>query len=97
MRQYQYRRACFSALVPVILLTSLPLLLSAHAAGPAAGQMTGAKVEKGIVLLIAFPDVRNDVDRRFVEKRFNQQLNDYVKEVSHHRVSLAADVTKKWY
>lgn len=57
----------------------------------------GETVEKGIIILVEFPDVRHDVNRDFVQKRFSQHLNDYVKEMSYNTVSLKIDVTKKWY
>jgi len=54
-------------------------------------------VEKGIVILVEFPDVSNSIDRELVQKRFSQQLNNYVKEMSYGKVSLDIDVTKKWF
>jgi hypothetical protein len=54
-------------------------------------------VVKGIVILVEFPDVKHDVDRNFVQIRFSRQLNNYVKEMSYNKVSLAVDVTKRWY
>jgi len=57
----------------------------------------GETVEKGIIILVEFSDVRHDVNRDFVQKRFSQHLNDYVKEMSYNTVSLKIDVTKKWY
>jgi hypothetical protein len=57
----------------------------------------GETIQKGIIILVEFPDVRHDVNRDFVQKRFSQHLNDYVKEMSYNTVSLKVDVTKKWY
>jgi M6 family metalloprotease-like protein len=57
----------------------------------------GETVEKGIIILVEFPDVRHDVNRDFVQKRFSQHLNDYVKEMSYNTVFLKIDVTDKWY
>ncbi len=57
----------------------------------------GETVEKGIVILVEFPDVKHDVDRHFVQTRFSQRLNSYFKEMSYNKVSLEVDVTKKWY
>ena len=57
----------------------------------------GESVEKGIVILVEFPDVSHDVNRNFVQKRFSQHLNDYVKEMSYNKVSLNIDITKKWH
>ena len=55
------------------------------------------RVEKGVVLLVGFPDVSHAVDRDFVQMRFRRQLNGYVRETSYNKVSLDVDVTEKWY
>ena len=77
--------------VPVIIMVSL---FCSSLSIPSA---FGETVEQGIVILVEFPDVRNDVSKDFVEKRFSQHLNAYVKQMSYNRVSLKIDVTKKWY
>ncbi len=56
-----------------------------------------AAAEKGIVILVEFPDVEHSVARSTVETRFGQQLNSYIREMSYQRVSLQFDVTRKWY
>jgi len=57
----------------------------------------GETVEKGIIILVEFQDVKHDLDRNLVQMRFSQQLNNYVKEMSYNKVSLGIDVTKRWY
>ena len=57
----------------------------------------GETVEKGIIILVEFPDVQHDVTRDFVQKRFSQHLNNYVEEMSYNKVFLKIDVTDKWY
>lgn len=54
-------------------------------------------VQRGIIILVEFPDVKHDVDRNFVQVRFSRHLGSYVKEMSYNNVSLGVDVTKKWY
>ena len=55
-------------------------------------------VQRGIIILVEFPDVKHDVvDRDFVQNRFSNRLNSYVKEMSYDKVSLGIDVTKRWY
>jgi len=54
-------------------------------------------VEKGIVILVDFPDAKGEVNRSFVQIRFSRHLDSYVREMSYDRVSLAVDVTEKWY
>ncbi len=61
------------------------------------GVAYGETVQKGVVLLAEFPDVKHDVGRYFVQERFSQKLNNYVREMSYNKVSLEIDVTKKWY
>ena len=56
----------------------------------------GETVEKGLIILVEFPDVRHDVKRNFVQERFSRGLNYYIKEMSYNKVSLEIDVTKKW-
>jgi immune inhibitor A len=54
-------------------------------------------VEKGMILLIEFPDVKHDVTRKFVTERFFDRLNRYVQEMSYGRVWIGGQVTEKWY
>lgn len=54
-------------------------------------------IEKGLIILVEFPDVKHQVNRNFVEERFSKGLDSYVQEMSYHQVSLEIDVTKKWY
>jgi hypothetical protein len=61
------------------------------------GDRSGEKVERGVVILVAFPDVAHNLDRSQVQMRFARQLNNYVREMSYGKVSLAVDVTQKWY
>ena len=54
-------------------------------------------VEKGMILLVEFPDVKHDVTRNFVTERFFDRLNRYVQEMSYGKVSIGGQVTEKWY
>jgi hypothetical protein len=63
----------------------------------ASGGWLGETVEKGIVLLVGFPDVSHDMDRGLVQMRFSRQLNGYVREMSYNKVSLDVDVTERCY
>ncbi len=63
---------------------------------PGSAQAQGAP-QKGIVVLTEFPDVDHSVLRSAVETRFSRHLDNYVREMSYHRVSLQIDVTEKWY
>lgn len=57
---------------------------------------TGA-VEKGMILLVEFPEVKHDVTRNFVTERFFDRLNRYVQEMSYGKVSIGGQVTEKWH
>ena len=61
------------------------------------GQASAAVVQRGVVLLVEFPDVKHNIDRQTVQNRFAVQLNNYVKEMSYNQVSLSIDVTRQWY
>ncbi len=86
-----------------VLLGTLALL-AAHSLAPgqdssgsASGGWRPERVEKGVVLLVEFPDVSHSIDRDFVQMRFSRQLNGYVQEMSYNRVSLDVYVTERWY
>ena len=57
----------------------------------------GETIERGAIILVEFPDVKHDVDRNYVQKRFSHQLDTYVKQMSYNKVSLEIDLTKRWY
>jgi len=65
--------------------------------GKAKNSLERETVQKGIIILVEFPDVKHDVDRGFVQNRFSKHLGSYVKEMSYNKVSLGVDVTKRWY
>lgn len=69
-------------------------------AGPtaAAARDGGAcNVARGLVVLVEFPDTRHDVQRGFVEERFFEKLNQYVRQMSYERVCIGGEVTQRWY
>jgi len=54
-------------------------------------------VQKGLIILVEFPDVHHTIDKRYAQKRFFKELNEYVQEMSHGKVCIQGDVTDKWY
>lgn len=76
-------------------LALLALLALCAAPGRAQAQ-AGPGVKRGLVILAAFPDVRPDMDRETVARRFSVQLDRYVREASGGTASLAVDVTPDW-
>jgi len=83
------------------LLTTVPLLAQPRSRPmgrrPMAGAQTGGEVKSGLVILLQFPDVQHSVQRRWVQRRFGRELNDYVREMSYGRVRFAMDVTERWH
>jgi M6 family metalloprotease-like protein len=77
-------------LVPLFLL---PFLLGA----PRASAAAEPTVVRGLVVLVRFPDVQAAPERMMVVRRFNRQLDDYVRQMSYGRVSLVTDVRERWY
>jgi hypothetical protein len=69
-------------------------------AGPIAAAAKGrdaCNVARGLVVLVEFPDTRHDVKRGFVEERFFDKLNQYVRQMSYERVCIGGEVTQRWY
>lgn len=71
------------------------IVLFAFVAAPST--VRAQTTQKGIVVLVQFPDVRHQIDRATVDMRFSRQLHAYVREMSYGRVSLEVDVTRTWY
>lgn len=100
MKHYRIKAIPFSAFVLMALFSFL--LIQALAFGKDFSEATksgrpGESIERGIVILVEFPDVRHDLNKNLVQMRFGLQLNNYVKEMSYNKVSLAIDLTKQWY
>ena len=55
------------------------------------------KVIKGLIILVAFPDVSHTVKASFAERRFFWALNKYVEQMSYGKVSIGGEVTDRWY
>jgi immune inhibitor A len=54
-------------------------------------------VQQGLIILVEFPDVPHTIDKRYAQKRFFRQLNEYVQEMSYGKVCIQGHVTDKWY
>jgi M6 family metalloprotease-like protein len=77
-------------LVALLLLPFLP-------STPRAGAAAEPKVVRGLVVLVRFADSDASPVRAALERRFNVQLADYVREMSYGNVALAVDVTERWH
>ena len=91
-------RRAFNRLAVQALAVSTPALAAAGCAGPAAPPARSASrdVKSGLAILAQFPDVPHAVPRRWAQRRFSQELPDYVSEMSYGRVRLDADITETW-
>jgi M6 family metalloprotease-like protein len=89
-------------IILALLITLSPCLLPTPSLGKDFQELkeTGQsenKVEKGLIILVEFPDVNHKVDRNFVVTRFSQHLNKYIREMSYGKVSLNIEVIQRWY
>jgi len=92
------RKTCICILPVLMGLWGAQLSAAGPGSSGGAGvRGVGEKVEKGIVVLVEFPDVRHRVDRSFAQVRFSRQLNSYVQDMSYGKASLQVDITQKWY
>jgi M6 family metalloprotease-like protein len=62
-----------------------------------AAPASAARTERGLVILVEFPDVPHRVQRGAVAERFNRDLAAYVREMSHGTVDLSVDLTPRWH
>jgi len=87
--------------VLVVLLFAAQPFSSVHAQsqyGKARGKGQPCPVvQEGLVILVEFPDVNHTIDKRYAQKRFFKELNEYVQEMSYGKVCIQGDVTDKWY
>lgn len=65
--------------------------------GPSGTAPTHCQPINGLVILTQFPDIPPGVHGRYARKRFFEELNDYVQEMSYGRYCVTGDVTQRWY
>jgi M6 family metalloprotease-like protein len=85
----------------LVLIFAVQPLASVHAQ-PRPEQVGGKGqpcpiVQQGLIILVEFPDVSHTLDKRYAQKRFFKELNEYVQEMSYGKVCIQGDVTDKWY
>jgi len=71
-----------------------------HTQGPAErarAEAPGCLAHRGIVILVDFPDVRPKVERRYAQRRFFVELDEYVREMSYGRACIRGDITAGWH
>ena len=99
---YMISRPSIIHLAAGMLLSLFALIMVSPAIGQSRSEVvkTGlqqCEVKEGLVILVQFPDVNNRVDRRYPQRRFFRELNEYVREMTHGQVCIRGDVTDKWH
>ena len=87
------RRIICGAWIFVFLFPSLPAL-----AGPAKMGMGKGRADciQALIIPVEFPDVRHNIQRLYAAKRFFQDLNDYISEMSYGRQCISGDIPERW-
>lgn len=82
-----------------VLLFSLVLVPLGEAGKRDPAGTANARCEpiNGLVILTQFPDIMPSVPGRYAHKRFFEELNAYVQEMSYGRYCVTGDVTQRWY
>lgn len=62
----------------------------------AADAPAGPRTIRGLVVLAQFPDVPHKVRRAYAERRFFEDLDAYVREMSGGAARVSGDVTRRW-
>jgi M6 family metalloprotease-like protein len=85
-------------------MTRLPtwiavLIALAQSSGPANAQKSApcAVRLKPLVIQIEFPDIPRKIQSEFVRKRFLQDPDSYIREMSYGKACLEGELTKRWY
>ncbi|MBI2528282.1 MAG: hypothetical protein HYV93_20170 [Candidatus Rokubacteria bacterium] len=92
-------RRAFNRLAVQVLALSASALGGAGCARPATlpTRSGSGGVTSGLVILAQFPGLPHAVPRRWAQRRFSQELPDYVAEMSYGRVRLHAEITETWH
>ncbi len=69
----------------------------AYAASDASRQETCITVLKPLVIQVEFPGTWRNITTGSVKKKFLNELDEYIREMSHNRVCIKGEVTEKWY
>ena len=68
-----------------------------HAASDANEQETCITVLKPLVIQVEFPGTWGNISTASVRKKFLDELDGYVREMSQNRVCIKGEITEKWY
>lgn len=68
-----------------------------YAASDTNEQAACATVLKPLVIQIEFPGTRRSISSKAVKEKFLDELDEYIREMSHSKVCIKGEVTEKWY
>lgn len=72
------------------------LSFQSHAAG-ASGDAACGTVLKPLVIQVEFPGTSRSIDTQTVRKKYLDELDEYIREMSHDRVCIEGKITENWY
>lgn len=85
----------------VVAIVGLALICMAsvqsYAASDTNGQAACVTVLKPLVIQVEFPGTWRNISTDSVREKFLDQLDEYVREMSHNRVCIKGDISDKWY
>lgn len=86
------------ALVAFAILTSVIgcAATGEKGSGPQQPGERGCTVQRGLIILVEFPDVRHNINAKYPQKRFFQEMNEYVQNMSYGKVCIGGETTGKW-
>ena len=73
-----------------------PDIAYAQAASPAR-RASCANPLRPLVIQVEFPDVGRKIETHFVRRKFLEEPDRYIREMSYGKACLAGEVTRKWY
>ncbi len=71
--------------------------VQAYAASDTNEQAACATVLKPLVIKIEFPGTWQSISTKAVKEKFLDELDEYIREMSHNRVCIKGEITDKWY
>jgi len=85
----------------VVAIVGLALICTAsvqsYATSDTNGQAACVTVLKPLVIQVEFPGTWRNISTGSVREKFLDQLDEYVREMSHNRVCIKGDISDKWY
>lgn len=87
----------FSSLIFTFFFLMVPSLIPESASQIVRTSPHECSIKQGLIILVEFPDVKHTIDRRYPQRRFFRELNNYVQEMSYDKFCIGGDITEKWH